>query len=143
MGGHRFFTKAKALNKLWWEVLGDEFLKRPRESRNLLQRQILRIPAETDERAHGPSGSCKRDGDPELHPLAGVPASAGRVSRAVGDQPVGRRSSAPSSSLYRKVWGTLLFRAKAEWAAQRIKDLSLKSAVLSMFFKPRKRPLRR
>jgi protoporphyrinogen oxidase len=37
-----------------------------------------------------------------------------------------------------KVWGIPCSELKAEWAAQRIKDLSLKTALLSMFFKPKK-----
>ncbi len=32
-----------------------------------------------------------------------------------------------------KVWGISCSELKAEWAAQRIKDLSLKTALLSMF----------
>ena len=34
IGGHRFFTKVKAVDDLWWEILGAEnFLHRPRQSR--------------------------------------------------------------------------------------------------------------
>src|SRR6195256_4269660 len=34
IGGHRFFTKVKAVDDLWFEILGaDEFLRRPRVSR--------------------------------------------------------------------------------------------------------------
>ncbi len=33
VGGHRFFTKMDEVNKLWYEILGDEFLTRPRLSR--------------------------------------------------------------------------------------------------------------
>ncbi len=35
-----------------------------------------------------------------------------------------------------KVWGISCSELKAEWAAQRIKDLSLRTAVLSMFLRP-------
>src|SRR3954462_4548373 len=37
-----------------------------------------------------------------------------------------------------KVWGIPCTELKAEWAAQRIKELSLKTALLSMFVKPGK-----
>jgi protoporphyrinogen oxidase len=37
-----------------------------------------------------------------------------------------------------KVWGISCSELKAEWAAQRIKDLSLKTALISMFVKPKK-----
>src|SRR3954447_11376287 len=33
LGGHRFFTKAKEVERLWYDVLDDEFLERPRMSR--------------------------------------------------------------------------------------------------------------
>jgi len=33
MGGHRFFTKVKEVNKMWHEVLQENFLCRPRLSR--------------------------------------------------------------------------------------------------------------
>src|SRR5262249_3030373 len=33
LGGHRFFTKSREVDDLWHEVLGDEFLRRPRRSR--------------------------------------------------------------------------------------------------------------
>ena len=33
IGGHRFFTKVEAVQRLWEEVLGEDFLVRPRLSR--------------------------------------------------------------------------------------------------------------
>ena len=33
LGGHRFFTKSVEVDTLWHEILGDEFLLRPRMSR--------------------------------------------------------------------------------------------------------------
>ena len=33
LGGHRFFTKSPEVERLWHEVLGEEFLLRPRLSR--------------------------------------------------------------------------------------------------------------
>src|SRR3982751_2712787 len=33
LGGHRFFTKSAEVERLWNEILGDEFLLRPRLSR--------------------------------------------------------------------------------------------------------------
>ena len=33
IGGHRFFTKIEEVNRIWREVLGDEFLRVPRLSR--------------------------------------------------------------------------------------------------------------
>src|SRR5205809_6653094 len=33
LGGHRFFTKNQEVDDLWHEIMGDEFLQRPRMSR--------------------------------------------------------------------------------------------------------------
>src|SRR5436305_6595438 len=33
MGGHRFFTKVSLVDQMWKDVLGDDFITRPRASR--------------------------------------------------------------------------------------------------------------
>src|SRR3989442_13019204 len=33
IGGHTFFTKWEEVNRIWYEILGDKFLIRPRKSR--------------------------------------------------------------------------------------------------------------
>ena len=45
---------------LWEEILGDEFISVPRLSRILLQRPVLRLPAQGRQRAAAASGSCER-----------------------------------------------------------------------------------
>ena len=46
IGGHRFFTKVKPVEDLWFEILGDDdFLLRPALEPHLLPRQVLRLPA--------------------------------------------------------------------------------------------------
>src|SRR5690348_18509779 len=44
LGGHRFFTKTKEVDELWHEILGDEFLKRPRRSRIYWNHKFLEYP---------------------------------------------------------------------------------------------------
>src|SRR3712207_9543024 len=44
LGGHRFFTKSKEVERLWHEVLGDEFLLRPRMSRIYWNGRFLDYP---------------------------------------------------------------------------------------------------
>src|ERR1041385_7977964 len=48
IGGHRFFSKVPLINQLWQEILGEEFLLRPRLSRiyynqNFLDRKSTRL----------------------------------------------------------------------------------------------------
>lgn len=45
IGGHRFFTKVKPVDDLWFEILGaDEFLRRPRMSRLYYQGKLFDYP---------------------------------------------------------------------------------------------------
>ena len=45
IGGHRFFTKVKAVDDLWFEILGaDEFLQRPRMSRIFYNGKLYDYP---------------------------------------------------------------------------------------------------
>src|SRR6195952_3659363 len=44
LGGHRFFTKNKEVNDLWLEIMGDEFLMRPRQSRIFWRGKFLDYP---------------------------------------------------------------------------------------------------
>jgi len=45
LGGHRFFTKVRAVDDLWWEILGSEnFLSRPRQSRIFYRGKLYDYP---------------------------------------------------------------------------------------------------
>src|SRR4051794_16234847 len=45
IGGHRFFTKVKQVDDLWWEILGAEnFLLRPRQSRIFYRGKLIDYP---------------------------------------------------------------------------------------------------
>src|SRR6187401_439264 len=45
IGGHRFFTKVKPVEEMWFEVLGDaDFLLRPRQSRIFYKGKLYDYP---------------------------------------------------------------------------------------------------
>jgi len=44
LGGHRFFTKLRPVERLWHELLGDELLVRPRLSRIYYQGKFFSYP---------------------------------------------------------------------------------------------------
>src|ERR1700736_6259188 len=44
LGGHRFFTKVKEVDELWHEIMKEEFLKRPRQSRIYWNDKFLEYP---------------------------------------------------------------------------------------------------
>jgi protoporphyrinogen oxidase len=45
MGGHRFFSKVEEVNKMWHEVLQDNFLRRPRLSRIYYKEKFFYYPS--------------------------------------------------------------------------------------------------
>src|SRR5260370_13836929 len=46
IGGHRFFTKVKLIEEVWRDILGDDFLVRPRLSRIHYRGRFFRYPLE-------------------------------------------------------------------------------------------------
>ncbi|MGB5401278.1 MAG: NAD(P)/FAD-dependent oxidoreductase, partial [Thermoanaerobaculia bacterium] len=130
IGGHRFFTKIPAVQKLWEEVLGEDFLERPRLSRIYYNDRFFDYPLKP------------------LNALRGLgPIEAGRVGLSYlwaqwAPHPTednfeewvsnrfGRRLYEVFFKTYtEKVWGMPCTEISADWAAQRIKNLDLFKAV--------------
>lgn len=44
MGGHRFFTKSAEVRERWLEILGEDFLRRPRLSRIYYKKKFFNYP---------------------------------------------------------------------------------------------------
>ena len=139
MGGHRFFTKVDEVNKIWHEVLGDDFRRRPRLSRIYYDRRFFYYPLRP------------------LNTLLGLgPWQATLIllsylrwqlfpyrQKDTFEQWVTNRFGQRLFRIFfktytEKVWGIPCSELRAEWAAQRIRNLSLKAAVLSMFLKPKR-----
>jgi protoporphyrinogen oxidase len=135
LGGHRFFTKAKEVERLWHEVMGDEFLLRPRMSRIYWNKKFLDYPL------RGPD-VMKKLGPVELSRVFGsyLAASARPKGKEVSFEDwvsnrFGRRLFELFFRSYtEKVWGVPTSEIRAEWAAQRIKGLSFASAAKAAFF---------
>ncbi len=135
LGGHRFFTKAAEVDELWHEVLGDEFLRRPRMSRIYWSNRYLDYPL------RGPD-VIRKLGPIELTRCMASYLVA--VARPKGEEDsleqwvtnrFGRRLFELFFKSYNeKVWGVPASEIRAEWAAQRIKGLSFFSAARAAFF---------
>ena len=130
MGGHRFFTKIPEIARLWREILGDDFLKRPRLSRIYYQGHFFRYPLEIPDtlRKLGPFET--------LAVLASYvwaqlfPAQPETTFEHWVTNRFGRRLFKTFFESYtEKVWGVPCSELRAEWAAQRIKDLSIKTLL--------------
>ncbi len=136
IGGHRFFTKVDRVNALWDEILGDEFLLRPRLSRIYYKERFFSYPLK-------PFDTFRTLGAVES--MACVMSLLASKLRPMKDESqfdawvinrFGRRLFETFFRSYtEKVWGVPCSDIKAEWAAQRIKSLSLTGAILNAFFK--------
>ena len=135
LGGHRFFTKALEVDDLWHEVLGDEFLRRPRMSRIYWNKKYLDYPLRG-------SDVIKKLGPVELaRCMASYLAAAARpkgeeesLEQWVTNRFGRRLFELFFQSYNEKVWGVPASEIRAEWAAQRIKGLSFFSAAKAAFF---------
>jgi protoporphyrinogen oxidase len=139
MGGHRFFTKSEEVKRIWRDVLRTDFLKRPRLSRIYYQKRFFYYPLK-------PLNALVGLGIFESVLIAFsyfrwqlFPFRQEETFEQWVTNRFGRRLFLTFFKTYtEKVWGIPCSELKAEWAAQRIKDLSLKTALLTMFFKPKK-----
>src|SRR4051812_28606271 len=135
LGGHRFFTKAKEVDDLWHEIMGDEFLQRPRQSRIFWNGKFLDYPLNGTD-------VIKKLGPIELT-RAGLSYLYAAIFKRNApeenlEQWVSKRFGWRLYSLFfksynEKVWGVPTTEIRAEWAAQRIKGLSFFSAAKAAF----------
>lgn len=137
MGGHRFYTKSEKVQQFWDEILGDSFLTCPRLSRIFYKNKFFNYPLKP---LNAFLGLGPFEGALialsylrwQLFPYREEETFEQWVTNRFGK----RLFETFFKSYTEKVWGISCSELKAEWAAQRIKDLSLKTAVLNMFFKP-------
>jgi len=133
IGGHRFFTKVSSVRDLWHELLGDDLLRRPRLSRIYYGGRFYDYPLKAANVLVnlGPLTSAA-----VLASYARACASPIRPERSFEDWICNRFGRRLFDMFFKgyteKVWGMPCSAIGAEWAAQRIKGLSLWTAALSM-----------
>jgi protoporphyrinogen oxidase len=134
LGGHRFFTKLTPISRLWRSVLGDDFLLRPRLSRIYYRDGFLAYPLQAKD-VLGRLGAVESIRC-VLSYLASRGAAAPTGPETFEDwvtRRFGKRLYAMFFASYtEKVWGIPGSEIDARWAAQRIKNLSFKLALLEM-----------
>ncbi len=138
IGGHRFFTKVPIVEQLWRRVLGDDLLKRPRMSRIYYRGRFFQYPLRPFDVARnlGIATSVAVLASYLRARLRPIPDEVSFADWIVNR--FGRRLYLIFFKTYtEKVWGIPCEEIAAEWAAQRIRGLSLRSAVQSMFVKKR------
>jgi len=131
IGGHRFFTKVKAVEDVWFEILGpDDFLRRPRLSRIYYRGKFYDYPIV-------PMNALRNLGFVEavrcglsyiwvrIRPPKDKSTLEGFVASRFGWRLYEHFFKTQSE----KVWGVPCTEIQADWGAQRIKDLSLFRAL--------------
>ena len=130
IGGHRFFSKSQQVVDLWNEILPDDFIQRPRMSRIYYEGKFYSYPLRAFE-ALGNLGilrstSCMVSyGLSKLFPIKDVKSFEDWTSNQFGK----KLYSIFFKTYTEKVWGMPCNEMSADWAAQRIKGLSLWGAV--------------
>ncbi|MEG4290199.1 NAD(P)/FAD-dependent oxidoreductase [Microcoleus sp. C2C3] len=135
IGGHRFYTKVEAVQQLWQEVLGNEFIKVPRLSRIFYRGKFFNYPI-------GAFNTLFNLGIIEsmlivlsylkvrIWPLREEKTFEQWVINRFGE----RLYKTFFKTYTEKVWGIPCSEIQADWAAQRIKGLSLTTAIINALF---------
>jgi len=139
IGGHRFFSKNAAIEDLWTTILGDQLIERERLSRIYYRGRFFKYPLESLDvlRQLGvyEAAACIASYfAARIRPRRPLVSFEDWVTNAFG-----RRLFAIFFRTYtEKVWGIPCDQISADWAAQRIKDLSM-GALLGRTFSLRSR----
>jgi protoporphyrinogen oxidase len=131
IGGHRFFSKSKEVVDLWNEILPNDFIQRPRMSRIYYEGKFYSYPLRAFEALFNlgivRSTLC-------MASFAKAKAFPNRNVRSFQDWTVNQFGHKLFSIFFKtyteKVWGMPCDEMSADWAAQRIKGLSLGAAVI-------------
>jgi protoporphyrinogen oxidase len=130
IGGHRFFTKVPEVERLWHEILGDDLIVRPRMSRIFYGGKFFDYPlrpmnALRDLGVVEAARVLASYAHAQLFPIADERTFDAWVSNRFG-----RRLFEIFFKTYtEKVWGMPCSEISAAWAAQRIKNLDLMTAL--------------
>ena len=133
LGGHRFFTKLKPIERLWEAIMGEDFLTRPRLSRIFYNGKFFSYPLSVKDLFSRlgvwESALC---GFSYLRQARRRNTPAETFEEWVTTRFGSRLYNAFFRSYTEKVWGIPGSEVRSQWAAQRIKNFSLGQAVLTM-----------
>jgi protoporphyrinogen oxidase len=130
IGGHRFFSKVPIVNDVWQEILPDDFLVRPRLSRIYYREHFFDYPLKA---VNALAGLGPVEALLVVLSYARARLFASREETNF-EQWVSKRFGHRLYEIFfktytEKVWGIPCAEISADWAAQRIKNLSLQEAL--------------
>ena len=139
IGGHRFFSKSREVEDLWTEIAGEEMLDRPRSSRIYYRGKFFNYPLKPFEALSKlgiiESTLCVLSFfKAQVRPRRNPRSFEDWVSNQFGE----RLFRIFFKTYTEKVWGMSCSEISADWAAQRIKGLSLWSAIKHALLPQRK-----
>lgn len=139
IGGHRFFSKSKEVEDFWSEILENDFLDRPRKSRIFYRMKFFSYPLKAIEALLNlgifESILCVLSYvKVRIFPIPNPKNFEDWVSNQFGK----RLFNIFFKTYTEKVWGMNCKEISADWAAQRIKGLSLASAIINAVLPKRK-----
>ncbi|HEY2135649.1 MAG TPA: NAD(P)/FAD-dependent oxidoreductase [Xanthobacteraceae bacterium] len=132
IGGHRFFSKAREVVDLWQEILPDDFIARPRLSRIFYGGKYYSYPLSAFEALRNlglfTSAACMLSyAYAKAKPIVAPRSFHDWVRNQFGE----RLFQIFFKTYTEKVWGMSCDEISADWAAQRIKGLDLRVAVIN------------
>lgn len=132
IGGHRFFTKVDEVEALWHEILGDSLIEVSRLSRIYYEGDFYPYPLKLwpTLKNLGPLESGRILGSYLRTRLSTPHPDPENLEEWVTNRFGPRLYRTFFKTYTEKVWGMPCTQIRADWAAQRIKTLSLKRAVL-------------
>jgi protoporphyrinogen oxidase len=139
IGGHRFFSKSREVEDLWTEILGADMLERPRSSKIFYRGKFYSYPLKPLEAflqlGVMESALCvlsflKARLKPVRHPKS--------FEDWVVNEFGARLFRIFFKTYTEKVWGMSCKEISADWAAQRIKGLTLGGAIKNALLPQRK-----
>lgn len=140
IGGHRFFSKSKEVEEFWTEILEKDMLHRPRSSRIFYNGKFFSYPLKAVE-ALLRLGILKSIlcvlsyGKSKMFPIPNPKNFEDWVSNQFGK----KLFNIFFKTYTEKVWGMSCKEISADWAAQRIKGLSLGKAIWNALM-PKRQP---
>ena len=139
IGGHRFFSKSREVEDLWTEILGADMLMRPRSSKIFYRGNFYAYPLKPLEALSQlgvlESALCVFSFlQARLRPVPKPKSFEDWVVNEFGE----RLFRTFFKTYTEKVWGMSCKEISADWAAQRIKGLTLGGAIKNALLPKRK-----
>ena len=135
IGGHRFYTKVREVRELWEAMLGEDFRLVPRQSRIYYKGRFYKYPLEPfNALSNLGVWECVRTMLSYFKSRVWPHPDEDTLEQWVTNRFGGRLYETFFKTYTEKVWGIPCDRIRADWAAQRIKGLSLKSAITHALF---------